>query len=160
MSGCPWWLSGKESTCTEGDTGLIPGWGRCPGNPLQYSCLGNPVDRGAWQAIVHGVAKSRTWLSDETTRKMKERSSKRNRWEKWEHEEWMEGGASWRVGWLWGGAYYSEPLLLPLRNRSAVFCLCFKQVYLFICFWLCGVFVWLRGFLWLWWAGVVEHGLQ
>ena len=49
------------------DTGLIPGWGRCPGggngSPLQYSCLKSPTDRGAWQAIVHGVTKSRTWLS-------------------------------------------------------------------------------------------------
>ena len=45
----------------ERDTGLIPGSGRSPGegtvNPLQYSCLGNPTDRGAWQAIVHEVAK-------------------------------------------------------------------------------------------------------
>ena len=44
-----------------GDVGLIPGLGRSPrdgnGNPLQYSCLGNPVDRGAWWATVHGVAK-------------------------------------------------------------------------------------------------------
>ena len=43
------------------DQGLIPAWGRAPeggnGNPLQYSCLGNPMDRGAWQATVHGVAK-------------------------------------------------------------------------------------------------------
>ena len=43
------------------DSGLIPGSGRSPGegngNPLQYSCLGNPMDRGAWQATVHGVAK-------------------------------------------------------------------------------------------------------
>ena len=48
--------------------GLIPGSGRSPGvgngNPLQYSCLGNPMDRGAWWAIVHGVAKSRTRLSN------------------------------------------------------------------------------------------------
>ena len=47
-----------------GDTGSIPGLGRFPGggngNPLQYSCLGNPMDRGAWQAIAHGVAKSQT----------------------------------------------------------------------------------------------------
>ena len=42
------------------DVGLIPGWGRSPGaghgNPLQYSCLENPMDRGAWRAVVHGVA--------------------------------------------------------------------------------------------------------
>ena len=47
---------------------LIPRLGRSPGegngNPLQYSCLGNPMDRGSWQATVHGVAQSRTWLSD------------------------------------------------------------------------------------------------
>ena len=52
---------GKESACNAGDPGSIPGLGRCPGkgngNPLQYSCLKNPMDRGAWQAIVHGVAR-------------------------------------------------------------------------------------------------------
>ena len=51
-----------------GDAGLIPGWGRSPGvgngNPLQYSCLENLMDRGAWRAIVHGVTKSQTRLSD------------------------------------------------------------------------------------------------
>ena len=53
-----------------GDVGLIPGWGRSPGegngNPLQYSCLVNPMDRGAWWATVHGVAKSWTRLSNFT----------------------------------------------------------------------------------------------
>ena len=53
---------GKESACNAGDPGSIPGLGRSPGegngNPLQYSCLGNPMDRGAWQATVHGVPKS------------------------------------------------------------------------------------------------------
>ena len=48
----------------EEDTGLIPGWSRAPvggnGNPLQYSCLGNPMHRGAWWAIVHEVTKSWT----------------------------------------------------------------------------------------------------
>ena len=48
------------------DAGLIPAFGRSPGggdgNPLQYSCLENPTDRGAWRAAVHGVAKSRTQL--------------------------------------------------------------------------------------------------
>jgi len=50
----------KESTCNAGEPGSIPGLGRSPGegngNPLQYSCLGNPMDRGALKAIVHGVA--------------------------------------------------------------------------------------------------------
>ena len=51
-----------------GDVSLIPWLGRSPGggngNPLQYSCLENPMDRGAWQATVHGVAKNWTQLSD------------------------------------------------------------------------------------------------
>ena len=55
---------GKESVYNAGDLRSIPGSGRTPGegngNPLQYSCLENPMDRGAWQAIVHGVAKSET----------------------------------------------------------------------------------------------------
>ena len=59
-----------ESACNAGDLGSIPGSGRSPGegndNPLQYSCLENPMDRGAWWAAVHGVAKSQTQLSDFT----------------------------------------------------------------------------------------------
>ena len=55
---------GKESACNARDPGSIPGSGRSPGggngNPLQYSCLENSIDRGAWRAAVHGVAKSRT----------------------------------------------------------------------------------------------------
>ena len=66
--GLPRWLSDKESACQAGDSGSIPGWGRSPGegkgNPLQYSCLGNPMDRGAWGATVPGVAKTRTKLRD------------------------------------------------------------------------------------------------
>ena len=61
MTGLLRWLSGKESVCNAGDTGLIPGSGRSPGkgngNPLQYSCLENPMDRGAWRATVHGGLK-------------------------------------------------------------------------------------------------------
>ena len=67
INGLPLWLSGKESTwqCRRpGEAGLIPGSGRSPGggygNPFQYSCQENPMDRGAWQAMVHGVAKSQT----------------------------------------------------------------------------------------------------
>ena len=59
---------GKESVHNKGDLGSIPGLGRSPkgghGHPLQYSCLQNPMDREAWRAIVHGVTKSRTPLSD------------------------------------------------------------------------------------------------
>ena len=58
----PWWLSGKELPANAGDMGSIPGSGRFPGkgngNSLQYSCLGNRMDRGAWQAPVHRVMKS------------------------------------------------------------------------------------------------------
>ena len=61
----------KESACNAGDPGLIPGSGGSPGkengNPLQYSCLGNPMNTGAWKAIVHGVAKSQTRLSNTHT---------------------------------------------------------------------------------------------
>ena len=58
----------KESACSTEDWGSIPGPGRSPGegdgNPLQCSCLENPMDRGAWQAIVHRVAKSQPRLRD------------------------------------------------------------------------------------------------
>ena len=54
----------KESACSVQDPGSIPGSGRSPGertaNPLQYSCLKNSLDRGAWQVMVHGVTKSQT----------------------------------------------------------------------------------------------------
>ena len=66
VPGLPWRLSGKESACKAGDAGdmgLIPESGRSPGgghsNPLQNSCLENPMDRGAWWATVHRVAKTR-----------------------------------------------------------------------------------------------------
>ena len=61
---------GKASACNVGDSGPIPGSGRSSrernGNPFQYPCLENPMDRGAWYATVHGVTKSRTRLSDFT----------------------------------------------------------------------------------------------
>ena len=67
INGLPWWLSSKESACSIGDTGdavLIPGSGRYPGegngNLFHYSCLENPMDRGAWQATVHGVTEGQT----------------------------------------------------------------------------------------------------
>ena len=66
--GFPGGSDGKESAHNGGDLGSIPGLGRSPGEgngyPLWYSCLENFMDRGAWQATVHGVAKSRTQMSD------------------------------------------------------------------------------------------------
>ena len=68
LSGFPSGSNGKGSAWNVGDPGLIPGSGRSPGgghgNPLQCSCLENPMDRGAWWSIVHGVTKARTQLSD------------------------------------------------------------------------------------------------
>ena len=67
IQGFPGGSDGKESTCNVGDPGSITGSGRFPGEgnryPVQYSCLENPMDRGAWWAIVHRIAKSWTWLS-------------------------------------------------------------------------------------------------
>ena len=71
---CEWGIDflggsdGKASACNAGDTGSIPGLGRSPGegngNPLQYACLENSMNRGAWWVIVHGVAKIQTRLSN------------------------------------------------------------------------------------------------
>ena len=68
--GFPGGSVGNESTCKVGNWGSILGLGRSPGegngNPFQYSCLENPVNRGAWRATVHGVTKSQTRLRDFT----------------------------------------------------------------------------------------------
>ena len=64
----PGGFDNKESACNAGDPSSIPGLERFPGggngNPLQYSCLKNPMDRGAWQATIYGVEKSQTQLSN------------------------------------------------------------------------------------------------
>ena len=66
--GFPGGSDGKESACNVRDLGSIPGSGRFPGegngNLFQYSCLENPMDIGVWQAMVHGVAKSQSGLSN------------------------------------------------------------------------------------------------
>ena len=63
----PRWQRSQESTCNARDTGLIPASGRSPGggndNPLEYSCLENPMNNGAWWATVHGVTKRQTRVS-------------------------------------------------------------------------------------------------
>ena len=67
-SGFPGGSDDKKSACNVGDPGLIPGWGRSSGEwnvkPVQYSCLGNSMDRGTWRATARGVSKSQTQLSD------------------------------------------------------------------------------------------------
>ena len=68
--GFPGGSDGKESACNAGDLGSTPGLGRSPregnDNPLQYTCLENPMGRGAWQATVQGVTKNRTRMNDYT----------------------------------------------------------------------------------------------
>ena len=70
-SGISWWLSGKASVCNVGDACLVPGSGRSfgggHGNPFQYSCLENPMDRGTWRATVHKVIKNWTRLKSLST---------------------------------------------------------------------------------------------
>ena len=113
------------SACNVGDLGSIPGSGRSPGegnsNRLQYSCLENPMDRGAWWAAVHGVAKSWTLLSHKlptSTRSWKKQESSRKTsisalltmpkpltvwitincgkfWKRWEYQ--MTWSASWEI---------------------------------------------------------------
>ena len=85
---------GKESTCNARDEDLIPGLGRSPGvghgNPLQYFCLDNPTDRGAWWATVHGVAKSQRWL--------KQLSMHKHYCYAWTTEDEMAGWHHWLYG--------------------------------------------------------------
>jgi len=80
-TGLPWWLGSKELTFNAGNMSLVPGSGReerndifLPGggkcNPLQYSCLGNPMGRGTWRTTVHGVAKSQRWPSSNTEQQL------------------------------------------------------------------------------------------
>ena len=75
----PRWLSSKESTCSAGNPGLIPGLGRFPGrehgNWLWYSCLENPMDRGGWQVTVHKVTKNLTRLKRLSMRKISDRTA-------------------------------------------------------------------------------------
>ena len=74
--GFPGGSDGKESACNAGDLSLIPGWGRSPGeghgNPLQCSCLENPIDRGAWRAIMHGDTDKMEQLSTSKTSRLGE----------------------------------------------------------------------------------------
>ena len=112
---CDFWLisesqwspggsDGKASARSVGNSGSIPGSGRSPGegngNPLQYSCLENSMDGGAWWAAVHGVTKSCTWLSDFTflwvcffIYKIQDSYNKWNNTSNlaWDYKEWVNG---------------------------------------------------------------------
>ena len=77
--GFPGGSNGKEFACNAGDLGSVPGLQRSPGegngHPLQYSCLEKSMERGAWQAIVHGVARVGHDLATKTTKYRKELNS-------------------------------------------------------------------------------------
>ena len=101
--GFPWCLSSKESACSAGDVGRIPGSERSSGggngNPLWYSCLENPMNRGAWQVIVHGVTKSQDLATKQQV-------------------TWQESTHCWLVKWAQG----------PEGTRLAVVsCLAFES---------------------------------
>ena len=93
----PQWLGVKESACNTRDTGSISGSGGSPGggngNPLQYSCLENPMDRGAWWATVHGVPKSQTRLSNWTHAWKQGRALRKS------HSAHSSVGMSTHLGW-------------------------------------------------------------
>ena len=89
-----WRLSGKESTCKAGNTGLISGLGRSQGegmgNPLQHSCLGNPMNRGARRATVQGVAKQ-----SDTTERTYTQHTVRNKYLVFIPGFWHRAPATW-----------------------------------------------------------------
>ena len=97
---------GKESACNVGDLGLISGLGRSPGEgngyPLHYSCLENPMDRGAWWATGHGVAKSQTRLSDKHML-TRPRVGQRKSLGAWEDSSWALVPPSEPPGWRGAG---------------------------------------------------------
>ena len=86
----------KKIPASAGDVGLIPGSGRCPGgghgNPLHYSCLENPMDRGAWWATVYGVAKSQTRLKRLSTYARGQQEVEDAVLDSFQTAGWKEGG--------------------------------------------------------------------
>ena len=87
------------------DTCLIPGSGKSHGlgngNPLQYSFLGNPRNRGAWQATVHGVPKSCTWLNNS------KHTTINNNWTHKQYPQLSPFGIFFKINWFIGGLLYS-----------------------------------------------------
>ena len=117
-----WWLllSGRILAEERGDLGSIPGSGRScgvgNGNPLQYSCLGNPMDRGAWRAIVHGIARVRHDLMTKPATTPTRRGER----------EWLVNG----MGFIWGDENILElerggccTMLWMLLNATELFVL-------------------------------------
>ena len=100
------------------DTGLIPGLGRSPGegngNLFQYSCLQNSIDRDVWQAAVHGVGKSQTWLSDSAHTHMHEpMKQKTSHWR--EQTFCCQGGCEVGEGWSGVGDWGQQMQIIIYR---------------------------------------------
>ena len=115
LKGFPAGSGGKESACSVGDPGSIPGSGRSPGEgngtPLQYSCLENPMDRGAWQATVHGVTESWTRLSTSTCAQGLQTASISRSWKTPQvvirADPALEGSEGYTIGWLFNRKYFN-----------------------------------------------------
>ena len=113
---------GTENACSAGEVSSIPGSGRSPegghGNPLQYSCLENPVDRGAWWATVQGAAKSRTRLSTRSSSSLSQ--SPHGRKSGLQQVHWPGTQKSWSgvsdLACLWQSPH--PTVLSPLVNKA------------------------------------------
>ena len=110
--------------CSAADSGLIPGSGRSPGgghgNPLQYSCLGNPVDRGAWWAAVHGVPVTHGFVTkprETTTWSQSRVGHQRNRGAREALNSRAQGTPCWFL-WELGGRGQRLPQKMPPRLLS------------------------------------------
>ena len=155
-TGLPWWLSGKESACSAGDMGSIPGSGRSPGegngNPLRYSCLENPIDRGAWLATVHEVAKSQTQLKNNNKSRILERGEGPRCYTGFlQPQQFYQNTAASRVRKDWGGTGKSLGGWLQQRGHRTGWrthtCTCLSGYCRLLVFLLLPQF----------WAGIVPH---
>ena len=126
LKGFPSGSDGKTSVCNAGDPGSIPGLGRSPGegngSPLQYSCLENSMDRGAWGAAVYRVAQSRTWLKRLSTHSWLLEDGSRSWLQKGTGKFWGVMELFYFLG-VWLSDWVSKTSELYLRKENFTACI-------------------------------------